>query len=211
MKTQILTILCFFPAIMFGQFKFINMDLVYPDTSLLYSSLENHLTISGQKNLQGFQITSSKKTRITVNVDHVIAEPTTNEEFETLTVSKGNKVIFAQGFKIIKLNNYIAQLAFTFDSVLSKNKILSNPFITAKFPNSLYKLKVGIKSFGCSIYRKNGEKLFYFTTGNKLSEQMITSIMKLSSKDEIVFDNIIGGIAPLFCPRIFPSFKVIIQ
>ncbi|WP_165958086.1 GldM family protein [Segetibacter sp. 3557_3] len=183
-----------------------------PDTSLLYGRTENRLTLVGQNNWTGIRVTSSKKSQIDIQKNSFISIlPAINEGVDTLRLFKGSKLLLSRGYRIVKLSDPIAQLAFTSDTIITKNRILANPFVTSKFPNSLYNNKIVVKSFECLVIKRNGEKKVFSATGNKLSEGMINAIKNLSSLDELVFDNIKAGISPVFRPKALPSFKVKIQ
>ncbi|TDH26908.1 hypothetical protein EXU57_08870 [Segetibacter sp. 3557_3] len=212
MKSLIFGIVCCLPILVIGQIKLINIDLTNPDTSLLYGRTENRLTLVGQNNWTGIRVTSSKKSQIDIQKNSFISIlPAINEGVDTLRLFKGSKLLLSRGYRIVKLSDPIAQLAFTSDTIITKNRILANPFVTSKFPNSLYNNKIVVKSFECLVIKRNGEKKVFSATGNKLSEGMINAIKNLSSLDELVFDNIKAGISPVFRPKALPSFKVKIQ
>ncbi|TDH17816.1 hypothetical protein EXU57_24825 [Segetibacter sp. 3557_3] len=211
MKSILLGIMCYLPVVVLGQLQLINRDLTNPDMSLLYSGIENHLTIVGQNDFSGFRLTSATKSDITIKAETIVIIPITNAGLDTLSLFKGKKLLLTKVFKVTRLSDPIAQLAFTSDTVISVNKILANPFLTAIFPNSIYKTDIVIKFFECYIYKKNGERNVFSTAGNRLSEEMLTAIKNLSSRDELVFNDIKAGIAPVFGTRKLPSIKLAIR
>ena len=196
MKSLLFGVITYFPLFVVGQPKLINRDLTNSDTSLLYAGTENHLTFTGLNDLSGIRIRSSNKSHVSVQANDILIRPATSTEFDTLSIFKGKKLLLTKAYKIERLSYPIAQLAFTSDTTISLNRILANPFITTKIPNTLYKPDIRIQHFDCHLYTKKVAHRIFSTTGNKLSEEMIAAIKRTSSKDEIIFENIVVGIAP---------------
>jgi hypothetical protein len=211
MKTIIFEILFCLPMFIFGQIKLINLDLTNKDTNLLYSGIENRIALIGNTNKIGIRMSSSQKMRISNEKDYFVILPATKERDDTLRVFKGSKLLYYRVFNIVKLNDPIAQVAFTTDTVISINKLIANPFINSRIPNSLYELSFIIKSFQCTVLKSTGERKVFFTLGNRFSEETLEAIKKLKSSDELIFENIIVGISPMFCQRMLPILKLKIQ
>ncbi len=200
----------FFPLLTIGQIKLINIDLINKDLNQLYIGMDNRLQIVGQKNVRGYKLTSVKSS-VLVNDSCFVLTPE-HRGVDTVKIFKGNKLIYCALFNLFSINEPTGQLAFTYDTTITLNRILANPYLSIKIPNCNYNFLFSINGFQCSILQKNKDKeTFANTLGCKLTNDMLTLINRLKTGDVIEFERIKYGISPEFCPRMLGPLRITIK
>lgn len=190
MKQLIVCSLLFFHFSGICQLKLYNESLTSKDSAVVYIGITNHLKIDGQQDLSKFKFTSTNS-EITID-NNSISLQSGRRGLDTIRIYSNKKLVSTNIFRVDRINNPVAQLAFTLDSVISLNRILANPYLTVKIPNCLYEIKYNIFSFQCSLQKAGRSNFTYmgFVNGNKLTDDILKLIQKLLPGDKIVFDEI---------------------
>ena len=190
MKQLILFSLIFIHITGKCQLKVYNESITNKDSAVVYIGITNYLKIDGQQDLSKLKVTSTNS-EIAI-VDNYISLQPFSRGVDTIRVYSDKKLLSSTTFRIERINNPVAQLAFTLDSVISLNRILANPYLTVKIPNCLYEIKYNISSFQCSLQKAGRSNFNYmdFVNGNKLTDDILKLIQKFLPGDKIVFDEI---------------------
>jgi len=164
-----------------------NTDLNKPDSNILFIG-KNRLKLATQLDFKTLKITS-KKSKVIVDDNYIIVTPY-NLGIDTISILKGNKLIVSKIYHIQKRTFPLAQLAFSIDSIISIEKILSNPILNLV---SLYRIKSDIVNYTCTVTKKSENiKPYNFgeINGFWLTQDIIEIIKTLKSGDSIKFNNI---------------------
>jgi hypothetical protein len=203
---RILLIFC--PFTLFAQVKITNQTSAKPEAEILFYQAENHLMIGDLKDLSGMKVTAANS-EVRINKDHIIIVPK-KVGTETYQIYKSGRLISTNSFQVIKIGDPVAQLAFTRDTIISLNRILANPYVTITVPGSLYKFAAEITSFECVITTTGNEKKQFRNVGQKLNDDLLSFLKKVSPGTRLDFDNIkcmsAGGDI-----KSLPSFSIIVK
>ena len=210
MKHFIAIVASFVPVIVFSQIKIVNQDLLNTDAAIVYKGIPNHLKIEGILDINQMKITTTNSTFKTEK--NVLTVDESKIGFDTIRIYSNKKLIFTSIFRVDKINNPVAQLAFTLDSVISLNRILANPYLSVKIPGYLSEINFGIVAFQCSLQKANSSNYIFSddVSGNKLTKNMLDLIQKMVTGDKIIFDEI-KAFGPGGDIRKLPGFTVTIK
>jgi len=100
-------------------------------------------------------------------------------------VFTGNKLLATTIFKVDTISLPQAFIANTMAETMTKNRLLVNPFVSARNPDCYYEFYLSVVFFRCTI-----KDMDFRTPHSYLSNEMIAEIKKLHSGDSIQFDNI---------------------
>ena len=131
MKRLIINVFFFLPIIVSAQVKLLNTNLTKPDSGILYFSTENRINISGLANLDNIKFATSLSKLDRKKNDFILMPERVG--IDTIKIYKNNKLILKTFFKVVKINDPIAKLVSTSDSVITVNEILGNPYILVKY------------------------------------------------------------------------------
>ena len=199
-----------FPAIVFGQIQLVP-KLTNPDSSLLFVGIDNPFTIEGLKDIRGLSVSSSLNSKYFFIEKELIIQPKSTGN-DTLKVFKNKTLLLKKVYKVEFIGDPTPQLAYTFDTLLTVSRIVALPYLTVRVPKTTNVGPFLITMFECSLIQKQmgQQKDVYSTAGNRLSDQMVSAIRKLSAGDEILFSHIIIK-GPDTKLRKLADFKVTIQ
>lgn len=203
-----LVLFCLSTAFAVAQLKLTNNSLVTPDDNILYAGIENQLRVQGQ---EFTRVLSSANSQITMRPGEFIVVPTAMAGLDTIQVYLDKKLLIAKVYAIEKINDPVALLAFSTDTVMPAGRILVNPYLSVSSPGSKYKNELKVASFECSLKRLNGQSFSFEVNGNKLPDDMLALVKKLNSGDSIHFTTIYVK-APLWqYKKVIAPFSVTIK
>ncbi len=190
MKNIVLFIVMVLPFLGVCQLKIVNESITSKDSAVVYIGIKNILKVEGVQDISKWKVTA---TSAEISIDNnTIMFWESRVGYDTFRVYNNKKLISTNVFRIDKLNNPVAQLAYTFDTIISLNRILANPYLSVKIPGSLYDFHAGVISFQCSLMKAHSKSYLFtdFTSGNKLTNDMLINIRKLLPGDKIILDEI---------------------
>ncbi len=190
MKLSI-TILLLIPIFADAQLKLLNKSLTTPDSSIIYYYWDNYLRLNQQLDLHKLRVVASHS-KIKIEDSSIICEPQSLVA-DTIKIFQGKKLLLTQVFKVNKTTDPVAKLANTFDTVLTVNRILANPYISFGMPNCYYRPPLYVQSYECVIIKLNGEQFADNNSGNKLTNFLIPKIEHLQKGDKIYLKRVIIG------------------
>ncbi len=210
MKQFIVCSLLFFHFSGICQLKLFNESLTSKDSAVVYIGITNHLKIDGQQDLSKFKFTSTNS-EISI-VGNYISLQSDRRGVDTIRIYSNKKLVSTNIIRVDRINNPVAQFAFTADTVIAQNRILANPVLSVNYPNALLNLNIRVIGFQCSIQKANGGRFIYSDElhGNRLTNSILKLIPTLSSGDKLVFDDI-KAIANENDTRKLPSFTITIK
>ena len=180
-----------------------------PDSGILYFSTENRINISGLANLDNIKFATSLSKLDRKKNDFILMPERVG--IDTIKIYKNNKLILKTFFKVVKINDPIAKLVSTSDSVITVNEILGNPYVTGRIPNCSYKMRFNLRSFKVCVVKRGGERLYFHSQGNKLSDECLKIVAKMSTGETLEFEEISTAMGDVGCPRELPDFSVKIR
>ena len=190
MKNTVLFIVIMLPFLGVCQLKIVNESITSKDSAVVYIGIKNILKVEGAQDISKWKVTATSAEISIVNNTIMLEESRVG--YDTLRIYNNKKLLSTNVFRVDKINNPVALLAYTFDTVISLNRILANPYLTVKIPGSLYDFQAGVISFQCSLMKAQSNRYLFtdFISGNKLTSDMLSNIRKLFPGDKIIFDEI---------------------
>lgn len=208
MKLSLTISLLFLWAFGFSQIKLRNLSLTLPDTNLLYQNISNRIEVKGVENLDKIKVTSTKSEVMEYEGDFIFNPK--HLGIDTIQLFKGKTKIFENYFEVKEIDSPKVQIAGTFDTLISKERIIAAPFISVVMPNCFYKFFVYITAFEMTTSIKGRASMHFEMKQNKLSPEAIIEIKKMKSGDKIIFDGI-RAIPNGGCPRKLNPKTILIQ
>ena len=190
MKNTVLFIVMMLPFLGVCQLKIVNESITSKDSAVVYIGIKNILKVEGVQDISKWKVTATSA-EISIANNTILLEES-HVGFDTLRIYNNKKLLSTNVFRVDRINYPVAQLAFTFDTIINLNRILANPYLSVKIPGCLYDFQAYISSFQCSLQKRNSNNYFFTdnANGNALTGDILKNIKKLLSGDKIILDEI---------------------
>lgn len=209
MRKLIFLILIINCSQIYASVKIKNISLTAPDSNILYYGVDNEIEISSVNRLS-MEI-ETKNLDVDFTSKNIIVRPKYNYGFATIIVKGGNRNAVKKIFRVelIPIPDY--NIAGTMDTVIDKDKLISNPSINLWLPNCYLKaMPYAINGFEVSVLTKNELQPPFQQDSNIFSEEMLKFIRLLQAGDILYFDNV-KVVSPDKNIRMIMSKKIIIK
>ena len=191
MKLIMLSFLIFCSFRSFSQIDIINQSLTDSSQKILYAGTENVIVVKGLENTSyKINITGGGAFINKIENNIYAVRAITSKEICEISVTKNNKNVFRKSFTVKEIESWLAATIGGFkDTIIRKERIFINPFISIIIPGSYYRHNYEVISFN-AIFIQNGGSSITTAVSNMLSEEQIKYIKQLSSGDQIIFNQI---------------------
>ena len=175
----------------YGQFNIINNSLVNTSSNVLFVKFRNEISISGNQS-NSYNLTSKRKATITKlsATDFIVIPRSTG--IDTIRMFEKNKLIYEKVFKVDTLPGFILALGSIKEGLVSKEEIILNKRLQVYFPTCKCPTEFVVDFFKLRFVSHNlapNEK-YMIIPGNALNEKAINLIRRLSSNDQLIFEDI---------------------
>ena len=157
MKLIMLSFLIFCSFRSFSQIDIINQSLTDSSQKILYAGTENVIVVKGLENTSyKINITGSGAFINKIENNIYAVRVITSKEICEISITKNNKNVFRKSFTVKEIESWLAATIGGFkDTIIRKERIFINPFISIIIPGSYYRHNYKVISFN-AIFIQNG-------------------------------------------------------
>jgi hypothetical protein len=180
----------FSTSCVFGQIDLINKSATNSSIAILYIGAENIIQVKGNKGFSNYSLevsgTNSKVEKL--ETDKYLVRVYRMDTC-TITMKSNGKQLFSKQYKTETIPYPIAIAAATRDTIISKSKLLLNPFLTVILPDCYYADNRRVIGFQTAFISK-GDSTHTTSPCYLFSEEQLKLTNQLKKGDKIWFDNI---------------------
>jgi len=176
----------------YSQIRIINSSLVDTSNNILFEGIENDIRIYGNQS-NSYRLISKRNAPINkFSASNFIITPGSGV-IDTLLLFDKNKLIHEEIFRINPLPDYILTLGSIKEGLATREQIVLNKRLQVYIPGCKCPPAYVVGFFKLEFISNNIVPYEKFMTidGNALDEKAISLIKKLSSKDQIIFKDIL--------------------
>jgi hypothetical protein len=210
MKPSFLVISLFICALCMAQPDFINRSLTDSTLNYLYIGVDNAVELTGYKHTQ-FQVTISGGggSVMTAGSNRYIIRVSTIDTCTLAVRGNNGKEVLQKKYLTRLAPSPVASLAGSRDTVISRSRVLLNPYLSVILPGSFFRSKYRVILFIATFIQDN-DSIGTTAMNNLLSSEQVKIIKTLKSRDQINFDEI-RALGPDGRSEKLPPFWIRIQ
>ena len=209
LKASITSLLLFTSIAGFCQVEFQLNSCITPNCNVLFSLVENNISIKGlDPGSNTVLVSSTGKTEKVSNTEFIVI--TKSSSSDTLTLFVNGKKVLHQFFDVELVQDPNARIGVSPDTVLSKDEIIANPYLKVQYGNSGFRSGIHITSYYLEIIDQNQEIYFFDKRGNQLTSDIINIVRQLKPGSTLVFYKI-KAIQNTSVSKYLPNFNVTIK
>ncbi len=210
MRKLLFLIPVFFHALAFGQIDIMNMTATNNSVAILYIGTENILKLKGNADFSNYrlEVSGSNSKVEKIETDKYLVRVYRIDTC-TISVTRNGKQLFSKQYKTEVIPYPIAIAGATRDTVISKNKLLLNPFLSVIIADCYYAHNTRVISFQATFIA-NGDSIATVAIGNYFSGEQIKLAKQLQRGDKIWFDQV-NGSCPSSRTQRLKSFAITIE
>lgn len=178
-----------FPLAAISQYRVLVTSNTVPDSNILYRGFENTLVIKGWDRGLVVRARHSRIKPAEFPGEYFII--TTECCADTLEVTKNHKILHTEIFRVETLPPIRTILGNLRDTSVSKQMIIANGILKFDFSGVIFDYRISIAGFTTAYEKRSGDNIpAQYSLRNRLSEDQIRTIQKLSPGDRIFFKDI---------------------
>jgi len=171
-----------------GQVYIFNQNLTDISINIFYIGVDNRISILWLADYK-IAISGGGGTIQKTGKDQYVVRVTTPTDNCEIIITNGTKNIFRQSYFVRTIGDPVATLSGIRDTIVSKNRILLNPFLTVVIPNCYYNHNRRVLSFSATFINDR-DSVPTITNGNLLSQDQLKLVKEANTGSKIYFDNI---------------------
>lgn len=154
-----------------AQINIYNVSLTDSTKGFLYRGFNNRINIYGIDDYSNVKVISNLKDfrfrKDSTTVNSYILIPSW-EKNDTIKILKNDSILFLKRFECLSISYFKAIYGKTEDTILTKNEIISNPYLNIILPNCYYKHNSFIVRFNVNyiLYKPKNNQIKNKTVGN---------------------------------------------
>lgn len=176
----------------YGQIRIINSSLTDTTNNILFENFKNDIRIYGNQS-NDYRLISKRSASITKRSASTFIITPGSTGTDTILLFEKNKLVHQETYKVSPLPQYILALGSIKEGLATREEIILNKRLQIYVPGCKCPPAFAVRSFKLEFISNNivPYEKYMMIDGNALSEKAISLIRKLSSKDQIVFTDIL--------------------